>query len=327
MVIDVFLMFIVTAPLSKGVEVTKTFLKTIEIQPPPYLKSRGVYTTYGDDGYKWYNIVEIDDKHVSEGFDEIMKRTVPFDGIEGLKIRVEILKSMRGAVEIVYPNRITTGYKDLDEFLYGGIPQNYAVVMTSRACDERDLLIRKFLQIGIKKDQTTFYITTEARGVKALAEKSQSNFYLFICNPQADLMIKSLPNVFKLEDVESLADIDVALTKAFRKLKTPISGPRRACIEIISDVLLQHHAVTTRKWLARLIPDLRSKGFTTLAVINPQMHSPEEVHAILGLFEGEISIYEKETAKGSGKFLKVKRMLAQRYFEDELLLEKEKLQV
>ena len=59
-------MFIVTAPLAKGVEVTKTFLKAVETPPPPYLRSRGVYTTYGDDGYKWYNIVEIDDKHVSE---------------------------------------------------------------------------------------------------------------------------------------------------------------------------------------------------------------------------------------------------------------------
>ena len=210
--------------------------------------------------------------------------------------------------------------------MYGGIPQNYAVVLTSRSCDEKDLLIRRFLQVGAKNDQTTFYITIEARGGKALAEKFQSNFYLFICNPQADLMIKSLPNVFKLKGVENLTDIDVALTKAFRRLETSISGPRRACIEIVSDVLLQHHAVTTRKWLAGLIPDLRSKSFTTLAVINPQMHSPEEVHAILGLFEGEISIYEKETEKGSEKFLKVKRMLAQRYFEDELPLKKEKLQ-
>ena len=101
--IGVFLLFSVTAPLSRGAEVTKTFLETAEIQPPPYLRSRGVYTTYGDEGYKWYNIVEIDDKHVSEGFTEIMKRTVPLDGIEGLKIRVEILKSMRG-VQVTLSN-------------------------------------------------------------------------------------------------------------------------------------------------------------------------------------------------------------------------------
>ena len=320
-----FLMFTVTAPLSKGIDVTKTFLKAVETPPPPYLRSRGVYTTYGDEGYKWYNLVEVDDNKVSEGFTELMKRTVPFDGIEGLKVKVEILESMRTAVEVVYPKRITTGYKDLDEFLYGGIPQNYAVALTSHSCDERELLIKRFLEAGAKNGQTTFHVAIEALGVKSLAEEFQSNFNLFICNPQADLMIESLPNVSKLNGLENLTDIDLALTKALSRLETSMSCSRRACIEIVSDVLLQHDAVTTRKWLARLIPELRSKGFTTLAVINPQMHSSEQVHALLGLFEGEISIYEKETPKGPGKFLKVKKMLAQRYFDEELPLNREKL--
>ncbi|NIU39595.1 hypothetical protein GWN65_06420, partial [Candidatus Bathyarchaeota archaeon] len=78
-------------------------------------------------------------------------------------------------------------------------------------------------------------------------------------------MIKSLPNVFKLKGVENLTNIEIALISAFRGLEKSPNGPRRACIEIISDVLLQHHAVTTRRWLAGLLPDLRSKGFTTLA--------------------------------------------------------------
>ena len=178
-------MFIVTTPLDKGIEVTKTFLKAVETPPPPYLRSRGVYTTYGDEGYKWYNIIEIDDKHISEGFTEMMKRTIPFDGIEGLKIKVEILESMRAAIEVVYPNRITTGYEDLDNFLYGGIPQNYAVLLTSCSCDERDLLTSRFLQAGAKNDQTTFYVTVEEHKAKALVERFQQNFYLFICNPQS----------------------------------------------------------------------------------------------------------------------------------------------
>jgi KaiC/GvpD/RAD55 family RecA-like ATPase len=69
---------------------------------------------------------------------------------------------------------------------------------------------------------------------------------------------------------------------------------------------------------------LKSEGFTTLAVIDPQVHPSEELHAILGLFDGEINIYEKETEKGSGRYLKVKRMSDQKYLEDELLLKKER---
>jgi len=46
------------------------------------------------------------------------------------------------------------------------------------------------------------------------------------------------------------------------------------------------------------------------------------VRAVLGLFDGEINIYKK----GPEKYLKIEKMTNQKYLEDELLLEKEKLQ-
>ncbi len=232
------------------------------------------------------------------------------------------------AIEVteVLPGRITTGYGDLDNLLFGGIPENYAVILTSPSCDERDLLIKKFLETGAEKGEVTFYVTIDPGELGSLAEEYQSSFHLFICNPQADKIIKSLPNVFKLKGVEDLTAISIALTKAFRGLDEPITGPRRACIEVISDILLQQNIVQTRKLLTELITELKSRGFTTLAVMNPQMHPSEEVHAILDLFEGEINIYEKETERGLEKFLKIKKMYNQRYLESELPLKKEKLE-
>ena len=227
--------------------------------------------------------------------------------------------------EAAVPHRVTTGYKDLDDLLLGGIPENYAVVMTSPSSDERELLIKRFLEAGAETGQITFYVAVEPGNGKTLAEKFPSNFFLCVCNPRADVMIKSLPNVFKLNGVESLTDIDITLIKAFRMIDTPRSGPRRACIEIISDVLLQHHAVITRKWLNGLLSELKSRCFTTLAVVNPHMHPQEEVQAILGLFEGEIKIYEKETEKGTEKILRIRKMYNQRYLENELTLTREKL--
>lgn len=94
-------MLVTTAPQNKAIEVGKAFLKAVEKAPPPYLKSRGVYSTYGDEGYKWYNLVEIDDKHVSEGMTELMRRLVPFDDIEGLKTKMEILVSVRTGIEML----------------------------------------------------------------------------------------------------------------------------------------------------------------------------------------------------------------------------------
>ena len=199
-----------------------------------------------------------------------------------------------------------------------------AVVLTSPSCNERDLLIKSYLETGAKKGEVTFYVTTDPGMAKPLAE-FQSSFCLFVCNPQADAIIEGSPNVIKLKGVENLTDISIALTSAMRKLDPSVKGPRRACIDIVSDALLQHHAVQTRKWLAALTTELKSMGFTTLAVVDPRMHPPEELYAILGLFEGEVDIRERETEKGTARFLKIKRMSNQEYLEDELLLKKEDL--
>jgi KaiC/GvpD/RAD55 family RecA-like ATPase len=224
------------------------------------------------------------------------------------------------------PGRVSTGYADLDNLLFGGIPENYSVVLASPSSDARELLIEKFLKTGANAGQTTYYITAEMGDIEQVVESNQSSFFLFLCNPRVEIMIRSLPNVYKLKGVESLTDIDIALIKSFRSLDPKRKEPKRACITILSDVLLLHHAVNTRKWLSGLLADLKSKGFTTLVVINPHMHPPEEVQAILGLFEGEISISEKETASGLEKTLRVRKLYNQRYLENEILVTREKLE-
>ncbi len=235
--------------------------------------------------------------------------------------------STRDVSQVVLPGRVATGYRELDSLLLGGLPKNFGVVLTSPSCDERDVLVRKFLETGAKEGQTTFFVTSEAGGVADLAQKYQENFYLIICNPQADKIVQTLPNTVKLKGVENLTEIGIALTSVFRKLTSSASDVKRACIDIVSDVLLQHHAVNTRRWLAGLLPQLKSRGFTTLGVVNPQMHFPPEVHAILGLFEGEITIYEREGERGTEKFLAIKKMANQKYLESQLPLKKKRLQI
>jgi hypothetical protein len=75
--------------------------------------------------------------------------------------------------------------------------------------------------------------------------------------------------------------------------------------------------------LSSVLTTLKSKGFTMLATVNPRMHPPEEYEAILGLFDGEINIYDKETPKGTARFLKIKKMTGQKYLKDEIPLAEE----
>ncbi len=222
--------------------------------------------------------------------------------------------------EIVLPDRVNTGYRELDNLLFGGIPRGYAVALTSISCDETKLLINRFLEKGAREGEITFIITVETRRRQKLA-KEFPNVNLFICNPQAETTVEALPNVVKIRGVENLTDVNIPLFSALRKLGASNGKPRRICIEILSDILLQHRAVQTRRWLIGLTAELKSRGFTTLAMINPLMHPAEAVQAVLDLFDGEIEVYEKQNQR----FLRIKKMYEQDYVENELPLRKNKL--
>lgn len=247
---------------------------------------------------------------VDETGNQLIGKTDPLD------IQVE---------EVILPDRLSTGKKELDTILMGGIPEKYAVALTGSSSDERDLLIKSFLETGVKHGQTTFHITVEASGVRTLAEDFQSHFFLFMCNPRADSLVPTLPNVYKIRGATHITNLNIALTRAFRTIDKSSKVPRRACIEIVSDVLLRHQAVATRRWLSELIPDLRSKGFTTLAVIDPLMHPPDQFHSVLSLFEGEISIFDFETKTGTEKFLRIKHLRNKKYNDKPIHLERKQV--
>jgi KaiC/GvpD/RAD55 family RecA-like ATPase len=226
--------------------------------------------------------------------------------------------------ETTLPNRIKTGFQDLDNLLFGGIPKESAVILTSISCDERDLLVKRFLEAGAKEGNTTVLTIVDPESARTLAEEFKDNFHVLVCNPTIEEEFNKLPNVCKTAGVENLNEVNIALETMLRNLSKPKDEEGRACLEILSDVLLEHGAVQTRKWLSRIIPELRSRGFTTLAVVNPHMHSTEEVHAILDLFDGEISIYEKGDNDFT-KYLRIKKMHRQRYIETEIPLRKTRL--
>jgi hypothetical protein len=175
----------------------------------------------------------------------------------------------------------------------------------------------------LRKGETTFYVSVTPKNVEDL--KDSPNFLLVLCNPHADGITTSQPNVFKVKGVENLTDLNIALTLAFRGIITSDTGSKRACLELLSDVLLQHKAKETRRWLAGVLAEFKSKGFTVLATLNPQMHSFEETQAVLDLFDGEISIFEKATEIGQERHLRIRRMHDQKYLETEMLLKKDDL--
>ncbi len=224
----------------------------------------------------------------------------------------------------IAPGRISTGYVELDKLLIGGIPENYAIVLAASSSDERYLLVQRYLEAGAAAGEIVFSLTAETATSEALAEKFPSSYFLLNCNIQAGTIIQTLPNVFKIKGVENLTEIDIALAKAFRMIDSS-RKVRKIHVGIVSDVLLQHHAITTRRWLSTLLSSLKSKGFTIFAVVDPQMHPHEELQAILSVFDGEIRVGQEETLQGTKQKLKIRRLYNQQYLENEITLTKEGL--
>ncbi len=218
--------------------------------------------------------------------------------------------------ELILEDRVSTGTSELDSLLLGGIPKEYAVVLSGSPCDEREMIVKNFLKAGAK-EEITFYVATEAAGLEGLLEKP--NFYLFLCNPKPKTEVPDLPNVFRLQGKADITNLGIALTKAIRTIDPSVTK-KRVCIEILSDALMTHGPRTTREWLSGLITDLGAKGFTMLAVIDPTMHSSEQANAVINLFDGEISITQSDDPLDCKKSIHVKKLRNQDYIKNPICL-------
>jgi len=90
---------IATFPPSKGMEVGKQGLKAMEVPVPPYIKVLGRWVTCaGQVGSKFYSLYEVEKGKVEEGFKWIQSSSIPFQSIEGMRLKVEILTPVEEAM-------------------------------------------------------------------------------------------------------------------------------------------------------------------------------------------------------------------------------------
>ena len=219
---------------------------------------------------------------------------------------------------------ISTGYEHLDRLLNGGLKRNYIVALTTPSCDETDLLIHRFLDNSLKSQNSTLYVTTKIDGERELLEKYPESFFYIICNPQMDENRQDIQNVYRVRGIDSLTEINLKTANVLQKMNET-KKEKVVCIDIISDILLQHGLVTTRKWLIDFIARMRSNSMTTIMILNSQMHSKEDLESILGLFDGQIDVWEQGMREVARKQLKVKRMYRHVYDDQSIALEKSEL--
>ena len=221
-------------------------------------------------------------------------------------------------------DRVSTGYGPLDEALQGGYPEGYAILLSSPSCDERDLLLRRFLECDVDRC-LTIYLTKDFGRVADLAATHRESFFVAVCHgsePASDM-----ENVVRAKGCDDLCSINIAVSSIRRRAEHQLFDrrPRKLVIDLISDVLLSRRVVITRNWLWDLVVRMKARGFTILGVLNPGMHPPEDIQAMLELFDGHISIEERESDGGPRRLAMVRKMYAYGYDSSEVELDRDVL--
>lgn len=218
---------------------------------------------------------------------------------------------------------LSTGYGDLDALLVGGFPEGYAVLLLSPPCDERDLLLGKLISSALSFQIPTFYVSNDPNRIQDLVGRYWKDFYAL--SPQAEKVLSPPANLYKVPSFDNLSDFNIALTKTIEGRVKQKAGNKLMVIDLLTDILLQHKALTSRKWLSDFIAKRKGEGFTVLAFLNPLVSPKEETQTLIDVFDGVIEIYEKELRERARRFLVVKRMYGRKYSESELMLDKDKL--
>jgi TolB-like protein/Tfp pilus assembly protein PilF len=136
------------------------------------------------------------------------------------------------------------------------------------------------------------------------------------CLVCSDKPVPPAQNTLPGKGIENLTELNLTITETINSLH-----PSRLVVQFLSDVLLRHKALQTRKWLSELLDKFKAKEITALVVLNPFMHAPEEVQAIVDLFNGNIELIEKQVEGQLRKSLVIKWMHGIETTEKEVLLE------
>lgn len=229
-----------------------------------------------------------------------------------------------GTKTIQLPPTILTGYMDLDNALHGGIPEKFGVVVVSPSFDERDLLLRKVIESAVSSGRLAIFVSNDIGRTADLTSRYPNGFYAL--SSEADKISPQAQNLLKVPKIENLSDASLSLSLTIKGLlaKENKSNPI-IVIDILSDMLLRHKSITTRRWLSDFVGKRKAEGFTIMATLNPLTTTREETQTIIDFFDGVIEILEKPLMERSRRFLIIRKMYGRRYSENEVLMDKDKL--
>ena len=212
-------------------------------------------------------------------------------------------------------------FRMIEDLVPGGIQGKYSLLVGAPVCEERNLLVEQLFHEGIKSKIPCFLLTSDLDFAKSIHAKFGEKLTVLVANSRADSM--SGKNIVPISTgIQNLTTLNIELVKSVRGAGT--SGGR-VCLDVLSDILLTHKALTTRKWVTDLVPRLDEWGFTAIGTFNPVLHAAEESKGLPDLFKGYLEIFDRDFAGKMRKVIVVRKMTDLQFNESELILDKETL--
>lgn len=218
---------------------------------------------------------------------------------------------------------ISTGYLELDAQLGGGLPEGYAFLLLSPSCDERDLILGRIVESVISSQGPAIYLSTNLSRIRQFVDKYPQDFFAF--SSYVGNIVGSTPNVMEISSLENLSDLGISISSGLSKMRSSDRKSKFMVIDVLLDILLRHKSVTTRRWLSDFIAKRKSQGFTLLATLNPATAPESDVQAVLDLFDGILTIYDRKVKGHIARFLVITKLFGRRYAQTELMIDREKL--
>lgn len=215
-------------------------------------------------------------------------------------------------------------FTNLGGLVTTGLPQKYSLLLGAPACDERNMVVEQFIQLGLDKKlqmpYPSYLVTSDVSFAESASLKFGDMLTVLVANPRATTTAKNL--IPLTTGVQNLTSLNIELVKL---VKDRAGSGARVILDVVSDVMLAQKMLMTRKWVSDLIPRFENWNFTVLGVFNPGLHSNEEVQSLIELFKGYVQIFEKDYQGKTRKLIAVRKMADLQYNENELVIEKEQL--
>jgi KaiC/GvpD/RAD55 family RecA-like ATPase len=212
-------------------------------------------------------------------------------------------------------------FRGFQDIVPGGIPQKYSLLLGSPVCEERNLVIEQFFEDGVKRKSPCFLLTSDLDFAKNAHARYGDKLTVLVANARADSMAEK--NVLPISTgIQNLTALNIELVKAVRSVA---STGGKVCLDVMSDILLTHKMLTTRKWVSDLVPRLDEWGFGVLGTFNPVLHAGEEAKGLPDLFKGYLEIFDKDFAGKMRKVIVARKMTDLQFKDSELILDKQAL--